>query len=128
MEISKRNSQRQVLGYLSALRLTHGNCTCRYFRCCLNHAESLKEILVSIMQRRVSDTYVHKFNTKCCVRILPISKTLTEVSCWKDQLLGDVGEAISFGHSPCEPAPRRGCATPKVREMNQGGPLSLGDN
>lgn len=68
----RKYSQRQVSGYLSALCVTHGNCTRRYFRCCPNRAESLKEILVSMMQCHMSDTYIHKFNIKCWA-LIPLS-------------------------------------------------------
>lgn len=63
----RKYSQRQVSGYLSALCVTHGNCTRRYFRCCPNRAESLKEIFLSLYDAEchMSDTYIHKFNIKC---------------------------------------------------------------
>lgn len=129
----RKYSQRWVSGYLSTLCVTLGNCTRRYFRCCPNHVESLKEILASMTQCHMSDTHIHKFNIKCWALIFLIGKTAMKTSCWKSQLLGESraqdaaqGTGHFFGPFSLHSS-TKGCAVLKVQEMSHRAFLSFGD-
>lgn len=133
-KFSRKYSQRQVSGYLSAWCVTHGNCTRTYFRCCPDRAESLKEILVSMMQCHMSDTHIHKFNIKCWALILLIGKTAMKTSCWKYQLLGESrsqdaawGTGHFFGPFPLQSSTKEGLCNPESSgNESQGFPLFQG--